>query len=503
MSGLGLPLKALLLAAWRAAFNDAWRFSRLRTGLWRALIHLFLAGLALWRLSSDPPALPAGTLFLLGFAEAWLFALVLLLLRGSERLFTGPVVRLVHLSPAPAQAVVLADVVGSLPQRAWSALVFTLALYPAARPAGLWAVAALLAATLAGGILGHLTGLVAVLSMVRRWPGTLVALPAAGMALALSTVLAVSYLLAGGLWEPGLAGLGAPAPEGGRALSGELILMAVLSLPGLLWAAGAIRSRGADAHREGWLAVLEMADRRSRPLRSRWPALLPGPAGALQAQAWLAARRNWFSLIRLAFAVAGLVLPFFLEVDIARPRVATYCIGAGLLFAIFNYGEQVAGLFSADGEQAALPVLAGTRPHQVLLGKWTAGLPLPLVALATTLVWAWSGGAAPAQALGLAATALAIALGCLTWMIGAGAFDAAPGQAVFRVEGELAVAFEQVPTRPGGMVGLAGAALLAGAGLWLHASAPVWLPALAPLPVLAFLAGAWRVRRLMRMGAEG
>lgn len=495
------PARALVLATWRSAFNDGWRFGR--SGPWMALAHLLLAGLTVWRLSVRLPEVPAGTLFLLVFDEAWLLALLRLLLRGRERLYTGPLVSLVHLSPAPAQAVVLADVIGTLPQRAWAGLLFTLALFPVARPAGPWAVASLLPATLAGGVLGHLTGLVGLVSLVRRRPGALVALPAAGMVLGLSMLLVITYLLVGGLWEAGLAEPGAPGPGGGRAWSGEMVFTLLLSLPGLLWLAGPMRRRGGEALREGWLAVREMADRGSRPLRSRWPALLAGPAGALQAQAWLMARRNWFSLIRLGLAVGGLLLPLFLGRHLTGSRATTICVAMGLLFGIFNYGEQAAGLFSADGERAALPVLAGVRPHQVLLGKWAAGLPVPLVAGMTTLVWAWSAGVAPAQALGLAGTALTVALGCLTWIIGAAAFDAAPGRAALRGDGDLAMAFEQVPTRPGGIVGLAGAALLAGAGLWLHARTPAWLPALAPLPVLAALAGVWRVRRLMRTGVEG
>jgi len=73
---------------------------------------------------------------------------------------------------APAQAVVLAEAIGALPQRAWSAVLLTLALYPAARPAGLGAIAALLASTLAGGILGHfLPGLLMLVGPMRHRGG--------------------------------------------------------------------------------------------------------------------------------------------------------------------------------------------------------------------------------------------------------------------------------------------------------------------------------------------
>ncbi|HEY8345768.1 MAG TPA: hypothetical protein VIL07_00650, partial [Symbiobacteriaceae bacterium] len=121
-------------------------------------------------------------------------------------------------------------------------------------------------------------------------------------------------------------------------------------------------------------------------------------------------------------------LPLFIGPYLTGPRAATLCIAMGLLFAVFNYGEQVSALFAADGERLALAVLAGVRPHQLLLGKWLAGMILPLVAGLTTLIWAWSAGFTPARAASLAGVALALAFGCLTWMIGAAAFDAAQSQ---------------------------------------------------------------------------
>ena len=500
-AAIGLPVRALLVAAWRGAYNDGWRFSRVRTGLWRALLQVVPAGLFFWRLSSVPPVLPAGTLALLAFAEAWLLALLGLLLRGRRRLYTGPLVRLVHLSPTPAEAVVIADVIAATPGHAWTALLLAVALSPAARGAELWAGAAMLLAALAGGCLGHLTGLAVLLSLVRRWPGALVAIPAVGMLLALTMAGWLTYLFTVGLWRPALSGLGAPAPGAGGVAAGELALVLLLSLPGLLCFTRLLKRWDGEAHREGWLAVCEMADRQSRPLRSRWPALVRGPAGALQAGAWLAARRNWFSLIRLGYVLSGLALPLWLGRFVAESRADTLCLAAGLLFAVFNYGEQAAALFAADGERAALALLAGAKPHQLLLGKWLAGLPLPLVAGLTTLTWALSVGLSPAQVVVLAAVSLAVALGCLTWIVGAAAFDAAPGRSAPQPEsGTLALAFEQVPTRPGGVVGLAGGAVLAGTAVWLHAGAPAWLPVLAVPPVLAAAAGLGRLARLVHRG---
>lgn len=522
MSGLGVsvPLKALVRAAWRAEFNDGWRFSRAKVGLWRLLVQAALAGLAMWRVSSRPPALPPGNVLLLGFVVGWLMALLMTLLRGRERLFTGSLVNLVHRSPAPAQAVVLLHAISSLPGLAWFALLLCTALFSALDAAGLSAgrmailLAALWLATLAGGALGHLTGTGALLGLVRRWPGALVLLPAIAMVLLLAQVGLVFFLFTVGLWHLGTPpGPGAPAAPGPH-LGAEPALAAVLALPGLLVLAGILRpggirpdGRGREAYREAWLAVREALDRHSRPLRSRWPALAGGPVGAVQALAWLLALRNWFSLVRLGLWVALLVLPFFLRSALSGmspSRLSVLCIGMGLLAALFNYGEQAAALFSAEGERAALPVLAGVRPGELLLGKWLAALPLVLVAAVTTLAWAALAGRSGPEALGLAGISGAIALAAVTWLVGAAAFDAAPRTGGFLAEGEaLAAAFEQVPTRPGGIVGLAGGALLAGAGIWLCLTDPRWLPLLA-VPALAAALAGWRwVNRVWRRGALG
>jgi len=513
-------LKALVRAAWRAGCNDGWRFSRARAGLWALVLQVALAGLAMWRLASGPLELSPGTVLVVGFAEEWLMAFLMTLLRGRERYFAGPVVTLVHLSPAPARAFVLAQVVGALPDRAWRAMLFGCALLPAVRPAGpapgqtALVLAGFVAAAIVGGAAGHLASIGFLFGAARRLPGALVVIPAAALVLLLLLVWGLLYLLLVGLDQLAAGAGAAPPPHDGAAWGAELALVALLSLPGLLMLAGELWTTGGrrraadnDGFREAWLSVREALERGSRPLRSRWPALIGGPAGALQALAWLRAARNWFSLVRLGIWAAVLVAPFLLRVGLAGMppvRASALYIGTGLTAALFNYGEQAAALFSVDGERAALPVLTGVTPGQLILGKWLSALPVVPVAALTTLAWARAGGRPVMEAAGLAGLSGAMALLSVTWLVGVAAFDAAPRARGPLAEGEqLAAAFEQAPTRPGGVAGLVGAAALAGCGIWLYLTAPRWIAALtAPAAAAAFAGWRW-VARLWRRGAMG
>lgn len=520
MKELRSAVKALLGAEWRAAYNDGWRFSRGKVGLLRLLLQIALAGLGMWRVLSRPPALPPGNVLLLGFVEGWFVALLMALWRGRERLFTGPLVSLVHLSPAPAQAVVLLHLARGLPGRAWFALLLGCALFPALDPWGTSAggfalrAAGLLLAIWMGGVLGQLAGIGALLGMVRRWPSALVVLPAIAMLLLLGLIGFAFFLFTAGLWQMGATAEVETPPGSGALGTGEAVLAALLALMGLL-ALVAVLSPGGQRHRRGerhayresWLAVREALFRRSRSLRSRWPALVGGPSGAVQSLAWLNASRNWFSLFRLGFLAAGLAMPFLMPLNSARmdpARADAFYIGMGLAFTVFNYGEQAAALFSAEGERAVLPLLAGISPGHLLAGKWLAALPLLLAAPLTTFAWAAAGGRGVSEAAALAGFSGAIVLAAVTWLVGAAAFDAAPRTGGLFAPGEtMAAAFEQVPTRLGGIVGLAGGALIAGAGTWLYLTDPRWIAALA-LPAGAAAVAGWRwVDRLWRRGAMG
>ncbi|MFZ5622769.1 MAG: hypothetical protein ACOY5W_17260, partial [Pseudomonadota bacterium] len=101
--------------------------------------------------------------------------------------------QLIHRSPTPAQAVILAEVLAPLPRRLWSAALLTAALWPALPPPErLWAAPLLGLAVLLGGLLGHLAGLLALIAWVRRFPRSLEGIWLAAML----AILALAYLLA-------------------------------------------------------------------------------------------------------------------------------------------------------------------------------------------------------------------------------------------------------------------------------------------------------------------
>jgi len=491
----GTELRALLRASWQDQVNRSWRFSRAKSGLWLLLVQIGTAGLIIWRMGGGPPAQEPLGLILLGGAQAVLFAFATLFLQGRNRLYEGPLVRLIHLSPAPAQAAILGIVLGGLPRRAWSALLFTAALWPAI-PVGahLWAAPALWVTILVGGLIGQLAGVVALILWVRRFPQALGAIWVLSMFATLGLVYYVAYLALAGLPAADLAAAMAGA---GRWLPVGLLLL--FGLPGGLMLLRLLRSPGAagEAYREGWLGLMELGDSSARPRRSRFPRPVPGPTGAVAALVWLAALRNWMSLLRLGLWVAGMagiLLAAPALQGLAPERKPLFILGISLGLALLNYGEQAAALFAADGQRTALSTLAGLRPWQVLLGKLLAAAPLVGVAGVTAAVTALAAGE-PAP-IRFALTAVLIAVGSVGLLLGAAAFDATlgPSGGLGDDEAQVREALEQSPTRPGGIVGLVGAVGFAAAGIWLMSAQPALLGPLAVVPALAIGGGLIRLR---------
>lgn len=499
-----LPMRAMIRAAWQESFNRSWRFSPAKAGVWTILVQLTTAALAIWQLSGEEPVVQPGLVILFGLLQSSLFAFVTLFLRGRMKLYGGPVVQLIHLSPAPAQAAIAAEVLSQLPGRLWNSLVFTAALWPILAPeARLWAGPALWLAIVLGGLMGHLAGLLALMAWVRLAPQSLGAVWILSMVGTLALCFYVGYLLLGGVAPAAVAGALAGA---GAAL--PLGLGLLLGLPGAAMLVRLIaRPRQAgEIYREGWLGLMELGDAAGRPRRSRWPRIAPGPAGALAALVWLMALRNWMSLIRLGLLAAcwtGIALSGPALAKLPAERLTPFVLGLGLAAALLNYGEQASALFAADGPRIALAALAGVRPGQMLVAKWLAASPLALVAAITAGLAAQAARQPFAFALAMAGTALAIGLLCLTWIIGTGAFDALPREHDLGQEGEqLAAALEQAPTRLGGMAGLLGSVTLGAAGVWLVGVHPAWLGLLAVLPLLALGAGYARLRHLLANGIE-
>lgn len=502
MSHLAIAVRALVKATWRAGFNRGWRFSPAKSGLWQGVAQVGVAALALWRLGgSQAPGGAVPWLLALGAAQAGLFTCLTLFLRGRQQFFAGPVVQLVHLSSSPAWAPILAEVLGGLPRRAWSGLLFTVALSQAL-PSGshLWAVPALWLAVVLGGLLGHLTGLVALIAWVRLWPRALDGAWFAGMLATLAFVYYTLYLLIVGV---DLGALTAALQRVGRWL--PILLGLLFGLPGL-WLISSPRRAGA-AYRQGWLRLIELGDGSNSPRRSRFPRLAPGPAGAVQALVWLMALRNWVSLLRIILLIAGIggiILAGPVLRQVPAERLPLLIIGLGLGMALLNYGEQAGALFSANGPRTALFALAGVRPGQLLLGKWLASLPLAVAGALTTAATALITEQGLVALLGYAGLTGLILLGAITWLVGATAFDAAPREGIGEdAPAQIANAFEQIPSRLGGIAGIVGAVGVAGAALWLSVTHPLWLSVLALVPLGALLTGFLWLRHLLRRGLAG
>ncbi len=491
-----VEVRALLRAAWQESFNRSWRFSPAKSGLWFLAVQAGIAVVVIWRMTgAEPVAEPAG-LILLGGLQAALFAFLVLFLQGRSRLFEGPVVRLIHLSPTPAQAAITAIVLGSVPQRAWSALLITVALWPAIPMSErLWAAPALWLAVLTGGLIGQLAGVVALILWVRLLPQALGAIWLLSMITTLAMVYYVGYLLIAGVPVADLValveGAGRRVPVGLLTLFGlpaGFMLLRLLRAPG----------RAGEAYREGWLGLMERGDMSSRPRRSRFPRPVAGPVGAVAALTWLMSLRNWMSLLRIGLwlaALGGILLAGPALRGLGPERRPLFILGLSLALALLNYGEQAAALFAADGPRFALFALAGLRPLQFLLGKWLAALPLVLVAGATAVVTALVAGASVAAAGGFGVTAGVIAIGSLSILIGAAAFDVSLMEGGTMAGDEpMRDAIEQAPTRPGGIVGLIGSVAFAAAAVWLFDTRQGLLGLLLIAPVVAVVAGLIRLR---------
>lgn len=208
MTMLSIPLRAMIRAAWQDSFNRTWRFSPVKAGLWTTLLHLGFASLVIWRLGGQPPVAEPGVAILFGGLQAALFAFITLFLRGRTKLYAGPVVQLIHLSPTPAQAAILAEVLSQLPARLWGGVLFTAALWPTLEPAARpWAVPALWLTVVLGGLLGHLTGLLAIMAWVRIAPQSLGAVWVLSMVATLGLVYYVAYLLLAAVSPAEIAGM--------------------------------------------------------------------------------------------------------------------------------------------------------------------------------------------------------------------------------------------------------------------------------------------------------
>lgn len=489
-------LGALVRARYQEAFNGHWRFSRVKSGLWVGVMQLAAAAFLLWRLR---PAAGSGSLAALLTAtllQHGVWAFIMAFLAGRMQLYGERRAALVMLSPAPPFSPVAALVGFHLGRRLYGVLLWSLAL-GTLLPAGLRfpGVVLLWTAGAAAGTLGELAGLLLLVAWVRLAPRALGAAWVTLLLLQVCLLWYLIYLLATGLPVAGvLAALGALR---GWLLGGAGLLFGLPGLAMLLWLTLA-PGRLSQAYREGWLRLDELGDSSSRPLTSRWPVVLPGSAGAVQAVTWLLAVRNpatWFRLGALLLLLSGIraAAPWLTSAATAHPGWAMVGIGVGLVY--FTFGELPAALFVADGPRLGLYCAAGTQPGRVLLGKVTAVLPLLLLMGLATL---WVSGQVEA-----AATAMAVGCGMLAVAVGGGALDLKGGAAGEEArEGALAFLLEQVPRGAGGNLGLVAGGALGVLFVWLLGrEVPGALWGLLPVVAVSLCAGYLRLRHLLLRGS--
>ncbi|HWI63972.1 MAG TPA: hypothetical protein VNT75_19220, partial [Symbiobacteriaceae bacterium] len=442
--------------------------------------------LAFWRLQPAAAGVGLGGAAALTGLQAAGWSFLAAFLSGRNKLYGGRTLALVHASPASSLAPVVAATFSGVGRRAWSMLLWALALSSAAGAP--LALPALWALGVAAGSLGHLAGLLTLIAWVRLAPR---ALGAVWVGVLVVQVVVIYYALY-------MVGAGAAPVQIATPMAAATAL--IFGLPGLvmlLWPCLAPARLGA-AYRDGWLRLMELADGPNRPRRSVWPRWAPGAAGAVLAKEWVLAARNpatWFRLAALLL-LAGALVPG--QAALARLAAAHHdlvVLGAGVGATFFVFGELIAAGFSAEGYRLGLAVLSGTGAARLLAGKFLAISPY---ALATGLTaWTLSAvlGDEPGTRAAMAGAGLAIGLGQAAIACGGAACDARLTEAEEEHDlAALSALMEQVPRGAGGSLGMA-VALLWGAGcVW---GAPAML--LAPVPFLALLAGWWRLRD--RLGA--
>ncbi|MGE5675458.1 MAG: hypothetical protein ACM3XM_16550 [Mycobacterium leprae] len=439
--------RALICAAWTERWNRQWRFSRVRSGLWVLLLQIGMAGALLWRVHGE--GFTTGTSFslwvMLTQAGIWAFLSVFL---NSTRLYGGRSQALLHLSPAPAWSLVVAQVGGDLPRRCWSMLLWALslsAILPGEQRG--WVVPLLWIAGVAIGSFGQFAGIFCVILLVRKAPQAYEGSRILVLLLQLVLFYVGIFLVArtGSLAQ---VAAGLTVVRRGWFAAGTALLLGV---PGLLLLLQLMRHPGqvGEAYRDGWLRLMEMGERGARRRHSTWPAPSRGAAGAIVAREWLQMGRNGITLFRVVAMSLLLGSSFFMRGWLAslaegRRELVILGIGVGLIWAA--YGEMAAALFTSDAAGIGLYLVTGVRASRLMLGKLVALAPYVLLSVLSTLAVALAAGAGGWGGMALAVHGGAVGLGMVLIMIGLGALDLKeqePGDAP--EAREVSAALEQVP----------------------------------------------------------
>jgi len=492
-----IAVGALLAAGWRTQWNRAWRFSQAKAGLWLLLLQLGIGATALWRLRPAAAGTTLASAAVLIVLQAGGWAFFMAFLSGRNQLFGMRTLTLVHVSPAPLLAPVVAAAFFGILRRCWSMLIWAVALGTVAGP---WAVPILWILGVVAATLGHLAGLLILIAWVRLAPRALSVTWVAILVLQVVLIWFLVYQVAVGVTPGSLA-------VALRVLRGPLVsaLAALFGLPGLamlLWL-GIAPARLGQAYRDGWLRLSELADGAARPRRSAWPRLAPGAAGVVQAKEWLLAARNPATWFRLgALVLLGLTLfPARPAIErLAAGHLYLVVLGAGLGAVYFAFGELLAAGFSAEGPRLGLLIIAGVSPARLLAGKLLALTPYALLSAVSTWAVSVAVGGSLLQHLAAALATGGVALGLIAVSVGGAACDVKISEAEEEHElAALSTLMEQIPRGFGGNAGMIGSAVWAGCCAWAYsASSPWFLALLGPVPALVLLLGWWRLGRKLR-----
>lgn len=496
--------RALAKGAWRERLNQSWRFSRGKAGLWPVLLQVGLATLLLWRLEPSPTAepliIPVATAAVLGLFGAF----VLGLLGGREDLYGKSVLRALHVSPVSGVSILSGLILAGLPQRLFGSLLVA-AVTGWLMPAGdlWWSIPLLWGVTMLSSLVGYASALLALVGWVRVHPKNLAIMWGLAAMIGLSIAVMLIFVVTLGLPTSVVV---ASLKAGSRWLIGGAVAIgALVGLPGLVMLIWVVRRphRAGDWYREAYLNMQELGDggRRLRP--SRWPRILPGAAGALQARLWREVWLNWFTWVRLLMMFAGFGFFFAGRTNIARLAESfptAVILGLGLTVALGAFGELPATMGGSDGPNIGLGQVAGARAEQVIRGKWVACLPFTALSVAATWVCSVLVGR-PDLVLSLAGGC--IGLGFSVIAMAGGLMDLDPHAEVTErdVPEILRATLEQVPRKMGGVIGYFGAVLFTVAVGWLCVRTPdAALPIAVGCAALAHLALLWGYLHLRRLG---
>lgn len=492
-------VRAIARGAWREAWNQGWRFSRVKLGLLLLVGQLGIALLFLWRLQPAPA--PSPLLPMAGVTLAVLLsAFVMGLLRGRSQLYGRTVLRVQHVSPASGVSILGGLVLAGLPQRAFSSVAVAVVV-ALLMPAGAlwWTLPLFWALALISSLVGYAAALLALVGWVRIEPRSLAVMWGIAMGMGLSIAYLLLFLV---LWGGPVSALVPVLEQVTPWLAG--IIGGLVGIPGLVMALWVVRRpEGAgEWYRDAYMRMQELSDGRRGMRASRWPRVLAGPAGALQAGQWRQIWLNWFTWVRLAGSLLVIVTLAWKGGNMVRVTAQSRDLPVlvfGLLAALGAFGELAGTVGGSDGPNIGLGMVAGVRARDVVKAKWLTAVPIALLSAVCT----WGAGAAlGGGSLSLSLIAGLIGLGFGVVAIGGGLCDLDPHAEVTEreVPEVLRAMLEQAPLKMGALAGTVVAILFACVAVWLcHRAASAAVPiafGMALLAHLGLLPGYLHLRRL-------